>query len=52
MIIQSLKVNILGFGVIISTRADKFFFDDFIVTGQAFQDTTPPIINQLTLIQS
>jgi hypothetical protein len=33
-----------------STRSDKFFFDDFSVTGQAFQDITPPVANSIQLI--
>ncbi len=27
-----------------STRSDKFFFDDFVVTGELFSDDTPPAI--------
>ena len=33
-----------------STRSDKFFFDDFVVSGVAFQDTIPPIVNQVTIL--
>ena len=33
-----------------STRSDKFFFDDFIVSGVAFQDTIPPVVNQVTVL--
>ena len=33
-----------------STRSDKFFFDDFVVSGVAFQDTIPPIVNQVTVL--
>jgi len=32
-----------------STRSDKFFFDDFVVNGIAFQDTVPPKINNITV---
>ncbi len=29
------------------TRRDKFFFDDFVVTGTPFQDTTLPVLSQV-----
>ncbi len=35
-----------------STRSDKFFFDDFIVTGTALQDTQRPIFNSVTIVSS
>ncbi len=33
-----------------STRSDKFFFDDFLVSGTSFQDTSKPIISQVNLL--
>lgn len=35
-----------------STRSDKFFFDDFIVTGQSFQDTTPPLATGIQVVNN
>lgn len=35
-----------------STRSDKFFFDDFVVTGQAFIDNIPPVIDSIRAISS
>lgn len=35
-----------------STRSDKFFFDDFTVTGQMFQDTIPPVANLIQVINN
>lgn len=35
-----------------STRKDKFFFDDFVVTGIAIPDNTPPTIDSLLLVSS
>ncbi|MFT7084567.1 MAG: hypothetical protein ACJAV5_000273, partial [Vicingaceae bacterium] len=43
----------LYFGVLCdytSTRSDKFFFDDFVVSGVAFQDTAKPFLLQVTVI--
>lgn len=31
-----------------STRSDKFYFDDFTVTGTGFVDTTPPTVTQVS----
>ncbi len=31
-----------------STRSDKFWFDDFIVTGTTVPDTTPPVVQSVT----
>ncbi|MCH8331755.1 MAG: lamin tail domain-containing protein, partial [Bacteroidetes bacterium] len=33
-----------------STRSEKFWFDDLVVSGKPFIDTTAPIINSLQLI--
>ena len=33
-----------------STRSDKFYFDDFLVSGSSFQDTVKPFFSQLTVI--
>src|SRR5258708_31111411 len=33
-----------------STRSDKFWFDDFIVTGTSVPDTAPPIILTVTTV--
>ncbi|MBN2519695.1 MAG: lamin tail domain-containing protein [Bacteroidales bacterium] len=35
-----------------STRADKFYFDDFIVSGKPFLDTIPPTIINLDVLSS
>jgi hypothetical protein len=35
-----------------STRSDKFFFDDFVVSGTAFQDTVAPFVNQVNVLNS
>ena len=35
-----------------STRSDKFFFDDFVVNGQAFQDTIKPLADSLLVLDS
>ena len=35
-----------------STRSDKFFFDDFVVNGQAFQDTIKPQADSLLVLDS
>ncbi len=35
-----------------STRADKFYFDDFIVFGEPFLDTIPPTITNLVVESS
>jgi len=35
-----------------STRSDKFFFDDFLIQGMAFQDTVKPVLLDLELIDS
>lgn len=35
-----------------STRSDKFFFDDFIVTGTALQDNTKPVFNAVTVLSN
>lgn len=35
-----------------STRSDKFFFDDFVVTGTALQDTQSPTFNSVTIVSS
>lgn len=35
-----------------SQNGDKFYFDDFVVTGQQFQDITPPSIQSVTVSQS
>lgn len=32
-----------------STRSDKFFFDDFNVTGSAFVDTDPPVLSGVSV---
>tara|TARA_R110002072_G_scaffold213807_1_gene371013 strand:+ start:557 stop:3178 length:2622 start_codon:yes stop_codon:yes gene_type:complete len=42
---QIIRSNFFGvFCRYTSTRSDKFFFDDFDVSGSAFQDTIPPEI--------
>ncbi|MEQ8907863.1 MAG: lamin tail domain-containing protein [Vicingaceae bacterium] len=33
-----------------STRSDKFYFDDFVINGQAFQDTVKPEIDTFMVI--
>ena len=33
-----------------STRSDKFWFDDFIVTGESVPDTTPPMMKSIAAI--
>ena len=33
-----------------STRSDKFYFDDFVVTGTAFTDTVTPTISSITVL--
>ena len=33
-----------------STRSDKFFFDDFSVSGQPYTDLTPPVIDSVAVI--
>ncbi len=35
-----------------STRSDKFWFDDFVVTGTVVPDTTPPFIQSIVVIDS
>ncbi len=35
-----------------STRSDKFFFDDFVVSGTPFVDTDPPIADSVAVSQS
>ena len=35
-----------------STRADKFFFDDFVVTGTPVPDTIPPSIDSLVIVSN
>ncbi|MFT6945665.1 MAG: hypothetical protein ACJARP_000070 [Vicingaceae bacterium] len=35
-----------------STRSDKFFFDDFVINGASFQDTSKPILNQVTTVSN
>ena len=35
-----------------STRSDKFFFDDFSVTGQPYTDTDPPVIDSVIVVSS
>lgn len=35
-----------------STRSDKFFFDDVVVTGDAVSDHTPPEVTQLNILSS
>jgi hypothetical protein len=35
-----------------STRSDKFFFDDFIVTGTALQDNTKPVFNTVSVLSN
>ena len=35
-----------------STRFDKFFFDDFVVTNVAFQDTIPPLLTEVNVLSS
>ncbi len=43
------------FGVLCNytaTRSDKFYFDDFIVTGDPFTDTSPPVLDQIDVITS
>ncbi len=32
-----------------STRSDKFWFDDFVVTGTTVPDTTPPLVQSITV---
>ena len=33
-----------------STRSDKFFFDNFTITGEAYNDTEPPKVDSLLVI--
>ncbi len=33
-----------------STRSDKFFFDDFIISGEAFSDSVPPEIDSIIVL--
>lgn len=33
-----------------STRSDKFFFDNFTITGEAYSDDTPPEIDSLVVV--
>ena len=33
-----------------STRSDKFYFDNFLVTGDPYQDTDPPTISHLEVV--
>jgi hypothetical protein len=35
-----------------STRSDKFYFDDFVVSGLPYQDIDPPLIASLNVISS
>ncbi len=35
-----------------STRSDKFFFDDFVVSGQILQDNIKPTINAINVISA
>lgn len=35
-----------------STRSDKFFFDDFLVTGSSFQDTSKPMVKLVTSLSN
>lgn len=35
-----------------STRSDKFYFDDFQVTGDSYIDNLPPVINNIEVINS
>lgn len=35
-----------------STRFDKFLFDDFVVNGLAFQDTVPPQLNSIEVLNN
>ena len=43
------------FGVVCvytSTRSDKFWFDDFVVSGSITPDTTPPVIQSVTTLDA
>lgn len=33
-----------------STRSDKFYFDNFIVSGSAYVDVDPPLIEQISVV--
>lgn len=35
-----------------STRSDKFWFDDFVVSGTVIPDTAPPLIQSITAVNS
>lgn len=35
-----------------ATRSDKFYFDDFVVTGDPYIDTEPPVFQQLEVLSS
>lgn len=35
-----------------TTRSDKFFFDDFVVTGQPYTDIIPPVIDSVAVISA
>lgn len=35
-----------------STRSDKFYFDDFVITGEVFQDTVKPQLTDYQVIDS
>ncbi len=35
-----------------STRSDKFYFDDFVVSGVSFQDTIKPFLSQVSVVNN
>ena len=35
-----------------STRSDKFYFDDFSVSGQVYQDNTPPTLTSINVLSN
>lgn len=35
-----------------STRSDKFYFDDFVVTGNPYVDTDPPLLAEIEVLSS
>jgi hypothetical protein len=50
---QTTSSNFFGIQcVYTSTRSDKFFFDDFMVTGGPVVDITPPMVDSVAMITS
>lgn len=54
-ILDNTHTQSLFFGVVCnytSTRSDKFYFDDFVITGTAAIDTTKPILDSVKVISN